>query len=125
MWTTSTNGRLTFRFVPNIRRNRIAHTNFSKKLTAVLTGHGKFNMCRQFYGHILSAYCVCKKAFDDVEHYLFHCPLYSVEREDFLAAVNSLTSSPLNLSDLLNNPLIFCHLNLFIISNDKLNYQQS
>ena len=59
-------------------------------------------MYQQFYGHTLSAYCVCKKAFDDVEHYLFHCPLYSVEREDFLTTVNSLTSLPLNLSELLN-----------------------
>ena len=94
MWTTSTNGRLTFKFVPNIRRNSIAHANFSYKLT-VLTGYGKFNMYRQFYDHTLSAYCVCEKAFDDGEHYLFYCPLYSVEREVFLAAVNSLTSSPL------------------------------
>ena len=67
MWTTSTNGRLTFKFVPNLWRNPVAHTNFSYKLTAVLTGHGNFNMYQQFYGHTISAYCVCKKAFDDEE----------------------------------------------------------
>ena len=69
-------GQLTHDFISNLRRNPIAHINLHYKLTAVITGHGKFNMCRQFYGHTLSAYCDGKTALDDVKHYLFDCLLY-------------------------------------------------
>ena len=48
-WTNSTNGRTTFKFVPDITRNLSTHFNLHYKLTAILTGHGKFNMYRQQY----------------------------------------------------------------------------
>ena len=45
-WDNSTNSRLTHDFIPNLRRNPIAHINLHYKSTAVITGHGTFNMYR-------------------------------------------------------------------------------
>ena len=121
-WDTSSSGRLTYKFIPNIRRNPIAHVNLHYKLTAVLTGYGTFNMYRQFYGHTLLAYCDCKTALDDVKHYLFKCPLYKLERDELIDSINSLTFFPPNLNELLTNPLIFYRLNNYITNTNKLNF---
>ena len=121
-WENSTNGRLTHDFIPNLRRNSIAHINLHYKLTAVITGHGTFNMYRQFYGHTLSAYCDCKTALDDVKHYLFNCLLYASERKELIDSIISMTFFPPNLNELLSNPLIFYHLNNFITNTEKTNF---
>ena len=120
--TNSTNGRTTFKFVPDITRNPFAHFNLHYKLTAILTGHGKFNMYRQQYDHTLSAYCECKTALDTINHYIFHYPLYSADREELPSSIKSLTIFPSNSIDLISNPLIFYHLNSFITNTNKLNH---
>ena len=84
-WPNSTNGRTTFKIVPDITRIPFAHFNLHYKLTAILTGHGKFNMYRQQYGHTLSAYCECKTALDSIITIYFIAPyIQPIERNYFL-----------------------------------------
>ncbi|CAB0036117.1 unnamed protein product [Trichogramma brassicae] len=83
-WDRSTKGRWTHRLIPNISEwVERGHGEVDYYLTQLLSGHGYFRHHSQRYDNTLSALCpACPLTIEDAEHVFFHCPRFSVEREE-------------------------------------------
>ncbi|CAB0032737.1 unnamed protein product [Trichogramma brassicae] len=83
-WSTTTKGRWTHRLIPSIAawiERRHGEVNYH--LTQLLSGHGCFRsyLCRT--KNDTSSSCpTYHPALEDVEHVIFHCPRFTVEREE-------------------------------------------
>ena len=89
-WSTTTKGRWTHRLIPSIAawiERRHGEVNYH--LTQLLSGHGCFRsyLCRT--KNDTSSSCpTCHPAVEDVEHVIFHCPRFTVEREELYRLAN-------------------------------------
>lgn len=83
-WNTSTKGRTTFEWIPDVRFSR-RHSLFhpSTALCFLLTGHGSLN--KYLFGiadaHTASDQCDCGGGTEDWRHVLVECPLYAASRD--------------------------------------------
>ena len=69
--------------------------NFTPKLTAVLSGHGKTRAYLHRFNLRDEAKCICVKEDQRMDHLLFHCTKTSAQRELLKLQINK----PMNLQD--------------------------
>ncbi|CAB0041983.1 unnamed protein product [Trichogramma brassicae] len=83
-WDRSTKGRWTHRLIPNISEwVERGHGEVDYYLTQLLSGQGYFRHHSQRYDNTRSALCpACPLTIEDAEHVFFHCPRFSVQREE-------------------------------------------
>ena len=69
-WRSSTNGRITFSFIPDGMPKYLQSKSLSYKVTQVLTGHCRLNFFLSSIGKTLDLSCSCRKDIETVNHYL-------------------------------------------------------
>jgi hypothetical protein len=78
-WYSSEKGRTTFSWIPRVRLAASAGwRDFSRDVTCLLTGHGRFNKRLFALGLSDTPSCACGED-EDWEHLLRDCPLYDQE----------------------------------------------
>jgi len=100
-WNDNMHGRTTYKFIPNVRfylNNKWFQPN--KSCVDMITGYGSINKTLFERNCIQSPLCPdCTEVEEDVEHLLFHCPLYNDIRIQSLASQEAQT----NWSNLINS----------------------
>lgn len=88
-WTTSQKGRITFKFIPDVKKrlkeNHITPDHYSAQL---LTGHGRIGDKLKQLKITDNDLCRCQRS-DSVHHILFECPILRKERETLREKVSN------------------------------------
>ncbi|XP_023215487.1 uncharacterized protein LOC111618234 [Centruroides sculpturatus] len=85
-WASSSTGRMTFNFIPDIKkRQNMHHISPSYPLTQCMTGHGNLPAYLHRIGKKDSPNCECDKiTLGDAMHTLLDCPLHNKARETLI-----------------------------------------
>lgn len=83
LWDRSTNGRWTYRLIPDIKTwSTRQHGEVDYYLAQFLTGHGCFRTYQHRFRLDDDAMCpTCRCEEENVEHVIFHCPRFQEDRE--------------------------------------------
>ena len=126
-WEQAAQGQQTRNFFPtpssflHVRLSNLPH-----QLTQVLTGHSWLNAHQHRFNFKNSPFCICSNNPETVQHFLFHCALYDVNRFCFKELCEEkLKCWPPNLNELHKNPQIFIAMIKFIMSTTRLNIPSS
>ena len=87
-WANSKNGAITKTFFPTVSSRLKVNLPSSPNITAILSGHGKL---RSYYFRFKindSATCDCGAEDQSVDHIVYECPIYEIERSFLISAVS-------------------------------------
>ena len=125
-WINSKKSKLTRDFFPTIKdalvlKNAYIHHH----ITQVLTGHSKLNHHLHKIKKISSAMCNCKKENETVEHFIFRCQNYAIQREKILEVSNQLKIRfPPQLSTITREKELWNELAHFVKATGRLDFNQ-
>lgn len=80
-WANSTKGRVTYRYINNVRFDPGPFFDPPTRLMFLITGHGSMNVYLHKHTRHHTKECVCGWPFEDWEHVLAHCPKYDNIRD--------------------------------------------
>ena len=122
-WKTSTNGRITFSFIPDGMPKYLQSKSLSYKVTQILTGHCKLNFFLNSIGKTLDPCCSCRKDIETVNHYLWYCSKEEINRSSTLkkACFSQGILYPPENKLLFDNPVLFQALGQFLNNSCRLN----
>ena len=115
-WSSSTNGRITYSFIPDGMPKYLQSKSLSYKVTQVLTGHCRLNFFLNSIGKTLDPSLSCKKDIETVNHYLWHCSKEELNRSSTLkkACFSQGILYPPENKLLFENPILFQALGKFL-----------
>ncbi|XP_023223762.1 uncharacterized protein LOC111624983 [Centruroides sculpturatus] len=90
-WETSHTGRITYGFIPNVRkRSKYKHFITNHSITQLISGHGNFRSYLRRFLQKTDGRCQCNLNEDeDPTHIIWNCPLYCNERRQLIETVQS------------------------------------
>jgi len=83
-WDSETRAEITHSFIRDVKMGRNDWFKPTRRTVFVLTGHGPFRepLCRR--GIVATDSCPFCNASESIEHVLFDCPAYSIQRYEYL-----------------------------------------
>lgn len=96
-WDSSTKGRITYDFIPEVTQDNTALPKISSARTQVITGHGGFGCHMLRIGKSETDSCIeCQGERDDPQHRILRCPRY---RSAQMTIEDTIGTWPPNLRD--------------------------
>jgi len=81
-WETSTKGRETFAFIPDVRQRKKVHWETDHYTTQFVSGHGNFKAKLRGFNLVEDDRCVHCGELETSQHVLMICPFYEEERSE-------------------------------------------
>ena len=121
-WSSSKTGETTRSFFPRPEcRESINMVSIPHQVVQVLTGHSFLNAHQHRFGFSGNPNSICSPTPETVEHFIFHCPLFYQQREEFRSAcLESFDRWPPTLESLHKFPPIFRKMSSFIRRTHRL-----
>ena len=114
LWTNSTKGRLTYKFLPDISV-RLKNSFYSEHLlTQYLTGHGDFMAYLSRFTLRPNDKCLHCGETDDVPHRILSCSLFDQCREQFFQNINVVPNNNSDFSTYIKTSVNLIHFKTFI-----------
>lgn len=89
LWDTSTKGRWTHNFFPDIRSRLNTPISFDHYTAQIVTGHGDFNGKLNHFNLVDTPECSCEYTYEAAEHMLTACPNYDDIRSKLQNSLHS------------------------------------
>ena len=123
-WQSSQSGRITKSFFPSISHAAILNrVDVPYQLMQLFSGHCRLNFYLSRIKSIDSPLCPCGVENETIEHFLFHCPLFSVPRTRLKTRLeNSIAVWPPPLSLCVSSPYTLNALKKFILSTKRITW---
>jgi hypothetical protein len=125
-WRSCSNGKMTREFFPTIESVRHIPTHqLCRQIAQVLTGHSLLKEHQFRFKFANSPVCTCGSPTESVEHFIFHCPLFSKQRLPFAATCISIDGSwPRSLHSIPSNPILWEAFRQFVRSTNRLMWKE-
>lgn len=81
-WETSTKGRETFAFVPDVRERKRIHWETDHYTSQFVSGHGNFKAKLKSFNLVEDDRCTHCRELETSQHVLMECPFYEEERRE-------------------------------------------
>ena len=122
-WKSSTNGKHTRMFIPNLTPSHLKN-RFGYKMTQTITGHSRLNFYLSSIGKSVNPVCACEKFIETVSHYLFRCEIESENRADTLikSCFQEGIQFPPKPELLISNKTLFKSLQTFLNRSSRLDF---
>ena len=121
-WISTESGSKTRAFFPSPESAKtLVGRVLSFQVTQIVTGHSRLNQHQHRFKFTDSALCSCGADVESVEHFLFHCKLYSSQRQIFKAVSARVTEVwPPVLADIPQVPVLWSAMCKFIVATKRL-----
>nr|CAH0112580.1 unnamed protein product [Daphnia galeata] len=86
-WSIGKNAPVTRSFFPTVKgAHMLFHSQLNCQISQILSGHSALNSHQFRFKFRPSPACACGDLYESIEHFLFHCSLFSRERRSFISA---------------------------------------
>jgi hypothetical protein len=123
-WAGSTNGECTRSFFPNTQSAVSLISLLMDRASAqIVSGHNMLNSHQHRFGFTRDASCACGHLSETISHFLYFCPLFISQRNNFKTASLSLTGVwPPPVSMIPQQPELWNVIRQFVRHTGRLKY---